>query len=143
MVLEYFVEEELDYDEAVTRQEIVLDLIKMGRIEEAYAASEALLAVEDKYGPQTSRLEMYANHTRLLARLGKPVDAIRFAEDRLQSLARDERDPFGQIELMSALRDGFASLGEIDEAIATAEDMFALIEDRCGVARRTITTPIT
>ena len=123
LALEFFVAEELNYDEAVTRQEMIVDLVEMDRADEAYAASRALLDEQEKYGRQASRLELYANHARLLVRIGEPTAAIRFANEQLSAVDRDARDRFGQIELLSALRFGHASLDQVEEATSVADQL--------------------
>ncbi len=127
---EYFAAQNLSHDEATTRQELVVDLMHLGRLDDAIRVSEALLADESKYDLQASKLTMYANHALLLFELGREAEALAFATEKLDGHAENGRDPFGQIELMGVLRHVFASLGRTDEAIEQAGDMFALIEDQ-------------
>lgn len=127
---EYFAAHDMSHDEVSTRQEEVIDLMQLGRIGEAYAISEALLADEHKFDLQASKLTMYANHARLLFETGQQQEALRFASGKLERYKGNNRDPFGQIALMDVLRDIFASSGHIDEAIAQAAGIFELIEDQ-------------
>ena len=130
LALDFFLDEELNYDEAVTRQEMIVDLMEAGNIAEAFTESVALLEDESKFGRQASRLTLYANHARLLVGRGKPHEAVEFANGRLQQLDRDLRDRFGQIELLSALHAGYVALDDVRQASLTADRMFGLIEDQ-------------